>query len=120
MAVSSPALFGGIMVGAAIWLEIYAVAFLAGGYYWIVVIPALFLIAGLFVAGATKEQAEFWELAGGGICIAIATGFVGWFWLAVGPISGLDLRFASIASLGAGILILVGLVFILGGDKQGY
>ncbi|MFX1474705.1 MAG: hypothetical protein ACFFCO_04400 [Promethearchaeota archaeon] len=117
---SHPALYGGIMVGAAIWIEIFTVAILAQGYTWIIVIPALFLIAGLFVAGATKEQAEFWELAGGGICIAIATGFVGWFWFIVSPIIGLDLRYASLASLGAGILILIGLVFILGGEKQSY
>lgn len=117
---SNPALFGGIMIGAAIWLEIWAVAFLAAGYYMIIVIPALFFIAGLFIAGATKDQPEFWELAGGGVCIAIATGFVGWFWFAVSPFLGFDLRNAALVSLGSGILLLVGLVFIMGGDKQSY
>ncbi len=115
-----PALYGGIMVAAAFWVEVFAVAILAGGYYWIAVIPALFIIAGLFVAGATKEQAEFWELAGGGICIGGAVGAVGWLWLVIGPLNGLDLRNGSIASLAAGFLFLIGLVFILGGDDKSY
>ncbi len=117
---STPALFGGIMLGAAVWLEIWAVAFLAAGYYVIITIPGLFFIAGLFVAGATKEQAEFWELAGGGVCIAVATGFVGWFWFAVSPFLGFDLRNAALVSLASGILLLVGLVFIMGGSKSEY
>lgn len=110
-----PALFGGIMVGAAAWLEVWAIFFLTPTVTWqIAVIPGLFLIAGLFLAGTFSEEAHIAELAIGGICIAVAIGFVGWFWFIH------QLMIASLVSLAAGILILVGLVFIMGGVNKGY
>ncbi len=112
---SSPALIGGIMLGTAAWLEAWAILFLTPATNWhIAVIPGLFLIAGLFLAGATKDGANAAEFAIGGICIAVAIGFVGWFWIVLG------LMIAALVSLGSGILILLGLVFVAGGFIQGY
>lgn len=113
---AGPSLFGGIMIGAAAWLEVFVIFFVAPVTWQLAVIPGLFFIAGLFLAGTVGDEAQFWELALGGICIAVAVGFVGWFYLTSGGI----LLIASLISLGAGALILVGLVFILGGQNKGY
>jgi hypothetical protein len=112
--VHQPALFGGIMLGVAAWLEVWAILFLAEGAWQLIVIPGLFFIAGLFLAGTLQESSQSAELAIGGICIAVAIGFVGWFWIII------DLMWGSLVSLGAGILILLGLVFIAGGTSKGY
>ena len=114
--VAGPSLFGGIMIGAAAWLEVFVIFFLAPVTWQLAVIPGLFFIAGLFLAGTVGDDAHYWELALGGICIAVAIGFVGWFYLT----SGGTLLISSLISLGAGFLILVGLVFIMGGQSKGY
>ncbi|MFW9830639.1 MAG: hypothetical protein ACFFD8_02580 [Candidatus Thorarchaeota archaeon] len=113
---AGPALFGGIMIGAAAWLEVFIIFFIAPVTWQLAVIPGLFFLAGLFLAGTFGDEAHFAELAIGGICIAVAVGFVGWFYLT----SGGTLLIAGLLSLGAGVLILVGLVFVLGGPSKGY
>ena len=116
MLMAGPSLFGGIMIGAAAWLEVFVIFFIAPVTWQLAVIPGLFFISGLFLAGAFGDESHFAELAIGGICIAVAVGFVGWFYLT----SGGALLIASLISLGAGVLILVGLVFIMGGQSKGY
>jgi len=116
MLMAGPSLFGGIMIGAAAWLEVFVIFFLTPVTWQLAVIPALFLIAGLFLAGTVGDEAHFAELAIGGICIAVAVGFVGWFYLT----SAGTLLIASLFSLGAGVLILIGLIFIMGGQSKGY
>ncbi|MFX0168081.1 MAG: hypothetical protein ACFE89_01885 [Candidatus Hodarchaeota archaeon] len=111
-----PALFGGIMIGAAAWLEVFVIFFMTPQTYTLAVIPGLFFLAGLFLAGTISDETHYIELAIGGICIAVAVGFVGWFYL----ISLGELLLPSLISLGAGILILVGLVFIMTGPGKGY
>jgi hypothetical protein len=112
--VQQPALYGGIMLGAAAWIEVWAILFLAEGAWQLAVIPGLFFIAGLFLAGTLQEGSQSAELAIGGICIAVAIGFVGWFWMIIG------LTWGALVSLAAGILILLGLVFVAGGTSKGY
>jgi hypothetical protein len=117
MLMARPALFGGIMIGAAAWLQVFVIFFLTvPPNYSLAVIPGLFFIAGLFLAGTIGDEANYAELAIGGICIAVAVGFVGWFYLT----SLGQLLLPSLISLGAGILILVGLVFIMTGPGKGY
>jgi hypothetical protein len=113
---AGPALFGGIMIGAAAWLEVFVIFFLTPVTWQLAVIPGLFFLAGLFLAGTLGEQAHYAEMAIGGICIAVAVGFVGWFYL----VSVGILLIPALLSLGAGVLILIGLVFILGGASKGY
>jgi len=108
-----PALFGGFMVGAAAWIEVWAILFLGAGNLWLAIIPALFFVSGLFLAGAVQESGSQAELAIGGICVAIGLGFVAWF-----IIQGLTL--GALASLGSGVLILLGLIFIAGGSHTGF
>jgi hypothetical protein len=112
---AGPALFGGIMIGAAAWLEVFVIFFLTPVTWQLAVIPGLFFIAGLFLAGTLGEEAHYAEMAIGGICIAVAIGFVGWFYWTNPP-----LLIPALLSLGAGALILIGLVFILGGTSKGY
>jgi hypothetical protein len=107
-----PALIGGIMLGAAAWLEVWAILFLAPGHYGLALIPGLCFVAGLFLAGAFQERTHPIELAIGGICVAVAVGFVIWFCF-VPPIETLG----ALVSLGSGVLILLGLVFIAGRNK---
>jgi hypothetical protein len=109
-----PALFGGIMLGAAAWLQVWVIFFLTPITWQIAVIPGLFLVAGLFLAGSISEESHIAELAIGGILIAVAIGFVGWFWFVH------TLMVAALISLSAGILILIGLVFIMGGAGKSY
>ena len=116
MFMAGPSLFGGIMIGAAAWLQVFVIFFLTPVTWQLAVIPGLFFLAGLFLAGTVGDEAHFAELAIGGICIAVAVGFVGWFYLT----SGGALLISSLISLGAGVLILVGLVFIMGGQSKGY
>lgn len=107
-----PALIGGIMLGAAAWLEVWAILFLAPpGHYGLALIPGLFFVAGLFLAGAFVERTHPIELAMGGICIAVAVGFVIWFCFVTVAVT------AALISLASGVLILLGLVFIAGRDK---
>ena len=110
-----PALIGGVMIGAAAWLVVWAIFFLTPVIWQIAVIPGLFFIAGLFLAGTVKEGAHAAEFAIGGICIAVAIGFVGWFYI-------LDpaLLWGVLVSLGSGFLILLDLVFVMGGSSKGY
>ncbi|GEM_PF-4171620 len=115
MLMAGPALFGGIMIGAAAWLEVFVIFFLTPVTWQLAVIPGLFFIAGLFLAGTLGDQAHYAELAIGGICIAVSVGFVGWFYLIDST-----LLIPALLSLGAGFLILVGLVFIMGGASKGY
>lgn len=115
MLMAGPALFGGIMIGAAAWLEVFVIFFLTPVTWQLAVIPGLFFIAGLFLAGTLGGEAHYAEMAIGGICIAVAIGFVGWFYLINPP-----LLIPALLSLGAGVLILIGLVFILGGTSKGY
>ena len=116
MLMARPALFGGIMIGAAAWLQVFVIFFLTPINYTLAVIPGLFFVAGLFLAGTLGDEGHFVELAIGGICIAVAFGFVGWFYLT----SLGQLLLPSLISLGAGILILIGLVFIMSGPGKGY
>jgi hypothetical protein len=111
-----PALYGGIMIGAAAWLQVFVIFFLTEVVWQLAAIPGLFFVAGLFLAGTLGDEAHYAELAIGGICIAVAVGFVGWFYLTSGGI----LLGPAFISLGAGILILVGLVFIMAGPSKGY
>jgi len=111
-----PSLLGGIMIGAAAWLQVFVIFFLTPVTWQLAVIPGLFFLSGLFLAGAVSEEAHYAELAIGGILIAVAVGFVGWFYLT----SLGTLLVPALISLGAGILILVGLVFIMGGHGKGY
>lgn len=115
MLMAGPALLGGIMIGAAAWLEVFVIFFLTPVTWQLAVIPGLFFIAGLFLAGTLGDQAHYAELAIGGICIAVAVGFVGWFYLV-----NATLLIPALLSLGAGFLILLGLVFIMGGASKGY
>lgn len=116
MLMARPALLGGIMIGAAAWLQVFVIFFLTPVTYSLAVIPGLFFIAGLFLAGTLGDEAHYAELAIGGICIAVAVGFVGWFYLT----SLGELLIPALISLGAGILILIGLVFIMAGPGKGY
>lgn len=100
------------MLGAAAWLEVWAILFLAPGHYGLALIPGLCFIAGLFLAGTVQEHGHPAELAIGGILIAVAIGFVIWFCL-VPPTQVLG----ALVSLASGILILLGLVFISGRTK---
>ncbi|MFX1492050.1 MAG: hypothetical protein ACFFBU_07300 [Promethearchaeota archaeon] len=111
-----PALYGGIMIGAAAWLQVFVIFFLTPVVWQLAAIPGLFFLAGLFLAGTLGEEAHYIELAIGGICIAVAVGFVGWFYLT----SGGTLLIPAIISLGAGSLILIGLIFIMAGPGKGY
>lgn len=111
-----PSLLGGIMIGAAAWLQVFVIFFLAPVTWQLAVIPGLFFLSGLFLAGTLGEEAHYAELAIGGILIAVAVGFVGWFYLT----SLGTLLVPALISLGAGILILVGLVFIMSGQSKGY
>lgn len=117
MLLAGPSLFGGIMIGAAAWIEVFIIFFIAPVTWQLAVIPALFFLAGLFLAGTIGEEAHYAEYAIGGICIAVAVGFVGWFYLTS---AGGILLIPSLISLGAGVLILMGLVLILGGSSKGY
>lgn len=100
------------MLGAAAWLEVWAILFLAPGHYGLALIPGLCFVAGLFLAGTVQEHGHPAELAIGGICLAVAVGFVTWFCL-VPPIE----IWGALISLASGILILFGLVFIAGRSK---
>jgi hypothetical protein len=113
---AGPSLFGGIMIGAAAWLQVFVIFFLTPVTWQLAVIPGLFFLSGLFLAGTFGEQSHYAELAIGGIFIAVAVGFVGWFYLTSAGV----LLIPALLSLGAGILILVGLVFIMGGESKGY
>lgn len=107
-----PALIGGIMLGAAAWLEVWAILFLAPLRYFLALIPGLCFVAGLFLAGTVGERGHPAELSIGGICLAVAAGFVLWFcFVPPTEIPG------ALVSLGAGILILFGLVFIFSSGK---
>jgi len=108
-----PALFGGFMLGAAAWIEVWAILFLSSSNYWLAIIPGLFFVAGLFLAGAVQEGGHPAELAIGGICVAVGLGFVGWF-----VIQGFT--WGALASLGSGVLALLGLIFVAGGSRSGY
>lgn len=100
------------MLGAAAWLEVWAIFFLAPGHYGLALVPGLFFVAGLFLAGSVQERGHPVELAIGGICIAAAGGFVIWFCF-VPPTQ----VYGALISLGSGMLILMGLVFIAGRGK---
>lgn len=116
--VRNAALIGGIMLGSAAWLQVWVILFLTPLLWQIAIIPGLCFIAGLFLAGATQEGSHVAELAIGGICVAVAIGFVGWFWW-LSQLTAFS-SWAPFVSLGAGILILLGLVFIAGGTSRGY
>ena len=100
------------MLGAAAWLEVWAILFLAPLHYGLALIPGLCFVAGLFLAGTVGDRGHPAELAIGGICLAVAVGFVLWFCF-VPPIE----IPGALVSLGAGLLVLFGLVLILGGSK---
>jgi hypothetical protein len=107
-----PALIGGIMLGTAAWLEVWAILFISPLHIGLALIPGLFFVAGLVLPGVGQERSHPVELAIGGICIAVAIGFVLWFCF-VPPIE----TFGALISLVAGILVLFGVVFIAGRGK---
>jgi hypothetical protein len=69
-----PALIGGILIGAAIWIEVFALLGLT--YYWLVIPLILGFLAGLFIGGSEEAAGGLWL---GGIFFSAMVGFFVYF-----------------------------------------
>ncbi len=95
------ALLGGILIGAAVWIEVFALLGLT--YYWLVVPLALGFLAGLFIGGSGEASGGVWL---GGIFLSAMVGFFVyflWFDVNLTPMSN-----AALLTIPASLLAFAG------------